>query len=157
MASPRLPLAAHSHSLQNMPLPDRLRPWFMLIALLPAMLLVNYTAPLDTTAAILLLLYVITIGEINERLNPRSARENLDEVGPSLPWNRMGAGDKLEYFFPGMVFVAMGALLVSVVWMAGGEGFRYWISLATGLFASVAGLWELRRRWLRRWAALEVE
>ncbi|WP_143738397.1 hypothetical protein [Erythrobacter colymbi] len=137
--------------------PDRLRPWFMLIALLPAMLVVNYTAPLDTTAAILLLLYGITIGEINERLYPRAARENLDKVGPSLPWNRMGAGDKLEYFLPGIAITAMGALMLSVVWMARGEGFRYWTILAAGLFVTAAGLWELRRRWHRRWAALEVE
>ena len=124
------------------------RPYFLLIAALPAVVAVYLLGPIDWQGAALLILYGSWIGEIHGRLNPRSEQPEYPQ--PWLPWNRLGAGDKLEYLLPTVSMIALGVLVTTSIALAGGSGFKHWLTLACGFFIIASGAWDLRRRWLGR-------
>jgi hypothetical protein len=134
---------------------DRLRPWFLPIALLPVLLLADLYEPASNFSAFWLVIYGVWVGETNLRLNPRP--DAAEDVQPWLPWNRLGAGEKLEYLLPAMLPVVLGALLTSLALLGDVTGLTFWLTLTVGLGMTGSGVWEFHHRWCRRWAALESE
>jgi hypothetical protein len=134
---------------------NRFRPYFLLIAALPALAAVHLLGPIGWQGGVLLILYGSWIGDIHGRLNPRP--DLPEDPQPWLPWNRLGAGEKLEYLLPTLLMIALGALGTTAILLAGGTGIKHWLTLACWLAFVAMGAWDLRRRWLRRWGALESE
>lgn len=134
---------------------NRFRPYFLFIAALPAVVLVYLFGPIDYRTAFLLILYGSVIGDIHGRLNPRPDAPH--DAQPFLPWNRLGAGEKLEYLLPTVLVIVLGLLVTTGMLFAGGTGVRYWLTLAGGLGVIAMGLWDLRRRWLNRMGAVESD
>lgn len=134
---------------------NRFRPYFLLIAALPAVAAVHLLGPIDWRGGVLLILYGSWIGEIHGRINPRP--DLPEDPQPWLPWNRLGAGEKLEYLLPTLLMIGLGVLLTTAIALAGGTGIKHWLTLAGGLVGIAAGAWELRRRWLGRWGAVDSE
>ncbi|RNJ63459.1 MAG: hypothetical protein EDM03_03350 [Porphyrobacter sp. IPPAS B-1204] len=133
---------------------SRLKANLLLVGLLFGIALLDLMEPLDRMDGWLLIMYGISLASLDRHFNPNSPKA---ETGPWLPWNQMGAGDKLEYLLPAILFVVMGALLTSAALLGGATGFPFWLTLAGGLGITGFGAWEMRHRWHRRWAALESE
>lgn len=136
----------------NVPFLDRVRGLFLIVAVVPALVLVDALGPVGWENAYFLILYGVVIGDINRRLNPEPERQ----VGPILPWNRMGAGEKLEYFFPALLVLALGLLVLLIAWIMRSGSTGSWIMVGSGLaiIGLAAGI--ARERWHHRWAALEA-
>jgi hypothetical protein len=134
---------------------DRLRPWFYFVAAVPALVLVDVFGPIDWHYAFFLIIYGTLIGDIDRRLYPDRYRP--DDIGPFAPWNRLGAGEKLEYLLPTVLWIVFGLLVTTGMLIAGGKGIRHWLQLAGGLGVIAMGSWDLRRRWLGRMGAVESD
>ncbi|MFO6448509.1 hypothetical protein ACLBKU_15350 [Erythrobacter sp. NE805] len=126
----------------------------LLIGLMLGWVLLRVLEPLDRVEGWLCILYGMAIIDLDRRLNPAAEVP----VGPWLPWNRMGAGEKLEYFFPAIIAAALGLLvIVLAVMMMDRSLLVGGIMGAMGLVTMGGAAWSARTRWQRRWAALEGE
>lgn len=134
---------------------NRFRPCFLFVAAAPAVVGIYLLGPIDYQVAFLLILYGSWIGEIHGRLNSRP--DSSEDVHPWLPWKRLGAGEKLEYLLPTVITIGLGLLVTIGMLFVGGAGIKYWLTLAGGLCIIALGSWDLRRRWLNRWAFVESE
>lgn len=139
--------------LRRVRLLDRLRPWFTLIAVVPALIVVDQLEPIGWMGGYFLILYGIGIGDIDRRLNPPPEPQK----GPWLPWNQMGVGDKLEYFFVELFLVPMALLVIIVTVLGSDRPLEEWPILTASLFMAGVGIWHAYSKWLNRWGAVESE
>jgi hypothetical protein len=133
---------------------DRLRPWFFLIALAFGFALIKILTPLDFHDGVGLIIYGAIVGAWNDQRNPSV---EIEDVGPLIPWDKMHAGDRLEYFFHPLSVTVLGLLFVAVSVLSFGSLAENWIGLLGGLVIVLGGLGTGYRKWIRRYGAVESE
>jgi hypothetical protein len=133
---------------------DRLRSWFFLIAFAFGFALIKILSPLDFHDGVGLIIYGAIVGAWSDQVNPSA---EIEDVGPLIPWDKMHAGDRLEYFFHPVSVTVLGLLFVAVSVLSFGSLAENWISLLGGLVIVLGGLGTGYRKWIRRYGAVESE
>jgi hypothetical protein len=132
---------------------NRLKRYFLLLAGVPGLAVIFWWCPPKWTF-VALFIYGQLICGIDLWLNPRSRNPRK---GPPIPWNRMDAGDRLEYFFPAICIAVPGALLFIIAALWSGSILDKWMPLAFGVSLMAMGAWLAFGNWRNRWGGAASE